>query len=50
MTPPAPIKIWTVGGNYAYGNATTGDNFRYPLAQQLSVAGWNVQMGGDHDE
>ena len=46
VTPPAPIKIWTVGGNYAYGNATTGDNFRYPLAQQLSAAGWNVQMTG----
>ncbi len=44
--PPAPIKIWPVGGNYVYGDSTTGDNFRYPLARLLAAEGWNVQMTG----
>ena len=41
------VKIWTVGGNYAFGSASSGDSFRLPLAQSLAAdAGWNVQMTG----
>ncbi|MBO7654251.1 MAG: hypothetical protein J6U40_04955, partial [Kiritimatiellae bacterium] len=45
-TAPTPITIWTVGGNYVYGNATTGDNFRFPLARLLTQERWNVKMTG----
>ena len=41
------IKIWTVGGSYAFGNTTSGDSFRIPLAQALAAnEGWNVHMTG----
>ena len=39
-----PIKIWTVGGNYAYG--TSSANFRIPLARLLAQEGWPVKMTG----
>ena len=45
-TLPDPIKIWTVGGNLVYGNATTSANFRFPLARLLTADGWNVKMTG----
>ena len=42
-----PVTIWTVGGNYAFGNTTSGANFRLSLAQSLAAdEGWNVQMTG----
>ena len=38
-----PVKIWTVGDERVEGNSGT---WRIPLAQKLSLDGWNVQMTG----
>ena len=38
-----PVKIWAVGDDRVDGG---GGSWRIPLAQKLSLAGWNVQMTG----
>ena len=38
-----PVRIWTVGDERVEGN---GGSWRIPLAQKLSLEGWNVQMTG----
>ncbi|MBR1587578.1 MAG: SGNH/GDSL hydrolase family protein, partial [Kiritimatiellae bacterium] len=38
-----PVRIWAVGDDRVEGN---GGSWRIPLAQKLSLDGWNVQMTG----